>query len=95
MNENENKNDINYYYINRSLELTKGIPAVTLMAWLPSLMFLNMASVFLSTILTLIIIYLHKQGYTIIEIIAIVQFVLRNKKPKLYDKEEEYENKDI
>ena len=95
MNENENKNDINYYYVNRSLELTKGIPAITLLAWLPALLFMNLAAVLFSILLSVVIIILNKNGYTLIELVSIVGFILRNKKPKLYDSEEVYENKDI
>lgn len=95
MNEIENKNDINYYYVNRSLELTKGVPAITLLAWLPALLFMNVAAVSFSIILSILIIILHKNGYTLIELVSIIKFILRNKKPKLYDTEEVYENKDV
>lgn len=91
----DNKNDINYYYVNRSLELTKGIPAIVLIAWLPSLLIMNIAAVCFSIVGSATIIYLYKQGFSVIEFISIIKFILRDKKSKLYDYEEKYENKDI
>ena len=86
--------DINYHYINKSLELTKGVPAITLVAWLPTIFVLNLPSIIVSVILSIIIIFLYKKGYSITEFISIIKFVLRNQKLKLFKEKEKYEKKD-
>ena len=80
--------DINYHYINKSLELTKGVPAITLVAWLPTIFVLNIPSVIVSIIL------LYRKGYSLIEFVSIIKFVLRGSKLKLFKEEEKYEKKD-
>lgn len=88
------KEDINYHYINKSLELTKGVPAITLVAWLPTIFVLNIPSVIVSIVLSIIIIFLYRKGYSLIEFVSIIKFVLRGSKLKLFKEEEKYEKKD-
>jgi len=88
----ENKeNDINYHYVNTNLELVKGIPASTLFAWLPSLLFMNIASIVFSIVASIIIIGLYRGGFNIIESLSIIKFILRSQKPRLFNNEDKYE----
>lgn len=89
--EEENIKDINYHYINTSLELVKGVPAITLIAWLPSLLFMNIPAIIFSVIFSIIIIFLYRSGFSIIETISIVKYILRNQKPRLFKDEDKYE----
>lgn len=91
MNEQENKNDINYHYVNTSLELIKGVPAFTMVLWLPTIFFLNVPAITFSIVSSIVLIYLYRQGYTAIEFISIIKFILRNKKVKLYKEEDQYD----
>lgn len=88
------EDDLNYHYINRSLELTRGVPAITLVAWLPTIFVLNLSTITVSVLLSVTIIFLYRKGYTITEFVSIMKFVLRNQKLKLFKEEEKYEKKD-
>ena len=78
--------DINYHYINKSLELTKGVPAITLVAWLPTIFILNIPSVIVSIILSIIIIFLYIKNYSLIYFFSIIKFVFIFSKLKLLKK---------
>lgn len=90
MNDNSKENHVNYYYINRSLELTRGVPATVLVAWLPTLILLNFYSIIFSILGSVLIVYLHRSGYTIIEFISILKFVIRDRKPRIFNGDEKY-----
>lgn len=83
--------DLNYHYLNTELELVAGVPASVLLAWVPSLILMNISVLFFSVFMTILIIVLYRSGYTIIETVSIIKYTLRDQKIKLLDSEEKYD----
>ena len=83
--------DLNYHYINTELELVKGVPASVLIVWAIPLIFMNIYAIIIATLLSLLIIVLYRGGYTIIEMVSIVKYALRDQRIKLFTEEEKYD----
>jgi hypothetical protein len=86
----EEKEYIDFSYINGELMLGPNIPAKILVFWIPTLILLNIYSLFVSVFFSILIIYIYKFGYNIKDIFEIYKYIRRNPKKPLKSDEVKY-----
>jgi len=89
-NKKEEKEYIDFSYINGELMLGPNIPAKILLFWIPTLVLLNIYALFVSIFFSILVIYIYKFGYNVQDIIEIFKYIKRNPKKPLKSDEVKY-----